>query len=381
MKRRRFVSTVAASTAAAATGCLHGDGASDGESGDEGDGAGVRGREIPGIGDPPDGVYHPTHSDPMEMVGTGTAGDYEVSVMYSLPHRFWTVTGRRTERVDPTAEDDLHLMFVVSDEESGSVLPSDMGVSVEVSKDGETVYDRSPWTMISQKMSFHFGDNVPLNGDGEYEVDVSLGGLGDVDRTGELGDRFLDGAETDFTLEFREDTVREMSRDVRYFPEDRWGAAEALPPMGGMEDGGMQMDEDGGMDGGGMPYSRAPPEEELPGEMLGTPREDDAVFVVSYVSGPSRFADGDYLLVSPRTPYNRCVLPAMALELSNGESLSATLDSETGLHYGAEVEDVGPERDVEIEVVTPPQVSRHMGYETAFLKMDSVDVEASAQEG
>lgn len=383
MRRRSFVSTVAASTAAAATGCLHGDGPTEegpSDAGDDGeDGGGAR--EIPGIGDPPDGVYHPTHSDPMEMVGAAKAGDYEVSAMYSLPHRFWTLTGSRTERVDPTAKDDVHLMLVVSDAESGTVIPADMGVSVEVSKDGETVYDRNPWTMISQKMGFHFGDNVPLDGDGDYQVEVSLGDVADVTRTGELGDRFVDGAQTTFQLEFREDGVREMASEVQYFPEDRWGASEALSPMTQMGDGsGMQMDDESG-DGGGMPYSSAPPSDELPGELLGSATSDDAVFAASRVPGPSRFADGDYLLVSPRTPYNRCVLPAMALELSTGEALSATLDSETGLVYGAPVETGWLEDGVEIEVVTPPQVSRHMGYETAFLEMDAVEVQGSGQEG
>lgn len=391
---------MAASAAAAATGCLDNQESPDaGERGSDDEGGA---RDIPGIGDPPDGVYHPTHSDPMEMVGSSTAGDYEVTVMYTLPHRFWTVTGSRTERVDPTSEDDVHLMVVVSDAESGAVLPVDTGVSVELSKEEEPVYDRNPWTMISQRMGYHYGDNVPLDGDGEYELNVSLGRLSDVARADTLEERFLEDAEASFRLQLDEANIQEMAMDARYFPESKWGAAEALPPMG-QEDEGMGVDDrntseggadvdggigddgdsiDGEMDDEGaggrmMPYSHAPEPEDLPGELLGIEKQDDAVFAVSHVPGRSRFADGDYLLVSPRTPYNRCVLPAMALELASGEPLPSTLDVETGLHYGATVGDLGRRQQVEIQVVTPPQVSRHMGYETSFLEMDSVTVDVS----
>ena len=371
MRRRRFISTFAAATAASATGCLQGEGEPDDGEPEDSNGS-VRGRRIPGIGDAPDGVYHPTHSDPMEMLGTTATGDYRLSGMYTLPHRFWTVTGTRTERVEPTADDSLHLMFAVTDAETGAVVPADLGVSVEVSKDGETVYDRNPWTMLSQRMGFHFGDNVPLDGEGEYDVEVSVGALSDVQPTGALEGRFEEGGSTRFVLELTDEVLQEMAQDVRYFPESRWGAAEALPPMGA--DGGMEMEGEGGMHGG-MPYSSAPPAGDLPGELLGTPSEDDAVFAVTRVAGGSRFSDDDYLLVSPRTPYNRSVLPLMNLETSGGESLSATLDVEAGLHYGAEVADLATREQLEIEVVTPPQVSRHMGYETAFLEMESVTVD------
>ncbi len=76
-----------------------------------------------------------------------------------------------------------------------------------------------------------------------------------------------------------------------------------------------------------------------------------------------RLADGDerYLLVSPRTPYNRVPLADMSLSVTverDGEtvaepSLEQTLDSELDLHYGTSVADVQPGDSVTITVESP----------------------------
>ncbi len=423
MRRRRFVFAAAASATLPVAGCLHepeteevDDEADDAEPEEEGL------RTIPVMDDPPSRVYLPTHRDPMEMLGVYEAGDLRVAPMYTLPHRFWLVNGTRTEEVEPAADDTLHFMFTVWDHESGVVLSEDPGVSLEITKDDETVVDRNPWTMVSQTMGFHFGDNVPLDGPGTYDVEVEIGSVEGVRKLGDIDGRLQDAVSAELSFEVTQEGLRDLVDGVEYFPEDRWGAEEALPPMhhgdhdshgdggvsdvhshgdgtnGGPEDGDHgdehhQEDEEHHEDGDHddehhqedhghveIPYSHAPEPNDLPGELLATPSSDDAVVAVSYVEGSSRFANDDYLLVSPRTPYNRCILPATNLSLEPEDHVvedhGASLDPDAGFHYGFEVEALYDAEDVEVVVETPPQVSRHMGYETAFLEMDSVTVES-----
>ncbi|CAI48918.1 uncharacterized protein NP_1654A [Natronomonas pharaonis DSM 2160] len=126
-----------------------------------------------------------------------------------------------------------------------------------------------------------------------------------------------------------------------------------------------------------MPFSALPRAEEYPGLDLGVHESGDARFVVRYAEN-HRLADsgGGYLLVSPRTPYNRVPLADMALSVRGTVTtdLEQTLDSEVGLHYGASADlTAGDAFDLVVE--TPPQVARHAGYETAFLDMPSMPVE------
>ncbi len=53
------------------------------------------------------------------------------------------------------------------------------------------------------------------------------------------------------------------------------------------------------------------------------------------------------------------------------DALTAGVHPELGYHYGAVVETATQEPSVGVDVVAPPQVSRHEGYETAFLTTPS----------
>lgn len=326
---------------------------------------------VPRVSDPPAAVYVPTHRNAMQHKPTIETGEYALTPMVTYPHKFWLVTGQERQTVDPTVSG-VHMMATVWDSQTGSVLPVDMGTQMRVFQDGDRIDRRAPWPMISQRMGFHFGDNVPLPERGTYTVEVELNPI-ETRTTGEFAGRFEEAETATFEFAFDEEFQQTVVEGVEYFDEDRWGRRDALQPMG-MGDG---MDgEDDGMDMM-MPYSDLKPATEYPGTGLGTPTSGDATFVVRYLS-ESRLADGDsgYLLVSPRTPYNRVPLADMALSVSGaieGE-LVQTLDSELGHHYGHEAA-LGPGDTVEIEIESPPQVARHRGYETAFLDMPPVTVE------
>jgi len=94
--------------------------------------------------------------------------------------------------------------------------------------------------------------------------------------------------------------------------------------------------------------------------------------------------DSPYLYVSARTPYNRMIVPAMAvtgtLDRGGGTVFEGefvrTLDPDLGYHYGAALGDAAVESGdaLTLRVPTPPQVARHEGYETACLEMPPVEV-------
>ncbi|MEF8901599.1 MAG: iron transporter [Halovenus sp.] len=364
LSRRAFLG--ASTTAAVAlAGCLEGsDDPRDGGDGSASDGgAAGTAPSRPGVANPPEAVYLPSHQEPMQMVPPVEAGDYRVSLMLSFPHRFWLITGTEREEVSVDSGD-VHLMATVQDTETGTVVPVDTGAQFRVTQAGNLVDRRAPWPMISQRMGFHFGDNVELSGYGTYSVEFDVTPLTGVKRTRGFEGRFEQRETVAFEFTFDEETERELVTDVTFFEEDQWGKRDAIPPMG-TDDSGTSM-----------PYSQLPAASTYPGRAVGTPSSGDAAFVVRYLED-DELAGGErgYLLVSPRTPYNRVPLPDMALSVTGaveGE-LTQTLDSELGHHYGIPAA-LSPGAELEIRIETPPQVARHRGYDTAFLDMPPLEV-------
>ncbi|ELY67112.1 twin-arginine translocation signal domain-containing protein [Natrinema versiforme] len=318
----------------------------------------------------PDAVYLPSSSEEMRSYGMAADGDYAVALSYTFPHRFWLVNGDETELVEVGTDDSLHLMVTVWDRETRTVLPTDM--QLEIRQDGSPIDDgiSSPWPMISQRMGFHYGDNVQLPGEGEYTVRVRAGPVGgSLERTGGFEGRLESQGSLEVDFEYARSDINGLS--FQTIDEDRWGEEGALSLM----DHG-----DGGGELGPPPMGQAPAFEELPGESLGTERSGDAAFA-ALVTDADRFADGgSYLAVSPRTPYNDVLLPLTSLSATVerdgmvvGEGpLSQALDDEIGYHYGLAVDELATGDRVTITVDSPPQVSRHDGYETTFFEFEDI---------
>ena len=319
-------------------------------------------RAPPLVENRPDAVYYPTHVEGMTMVGMATAGRLRLALSYSFPHRFWLVDGDRTNQVEVTDADSVHLMLNAWDGETGTSIPT-ANPSITVTKGGETVARKSLWRMLSQNMGFHFGDNVALDGDGTYDVSVAFGPVG-TRRTGGFRDAFGERVTASFSLEFSRSSLEAVS----YRELGRAGTEGAVEPMA------MEM----------MPVPQLPSADELPGTALGTAASGDATFLVGALDEPPAGVDGSgpYLVVSPRTPYNRYPLPFMSLSAtlaSGGETvhdgaLTPTLDPDLAYHYGAAVEAVDPGAELTLTPQTPPQISRHEGYETAFLDVPAMDL-------
>ena len=309
--------------------------------------------------DLPDGVYVQRFRERMAMQGTASAGPYTAGLMYAAPHVFWTVSGTDLGRIERSG--DVHLMAVVWDTETRTVLP-EAGVSVEITREGELVSQEVIYPMLSQRMGFHYGGNFGLEGDGDYLARVSVGGLG-IRRTGAFDGRFDDPATVEIPFPFTEAQRRRIT--VREL--DAYGRRGAVRPAET-----------------GMPQAVAPAESALPGRPLGAARSDDARLATTVLDAPPEGidADGPYLAASARTPYNRLVLPAMALEATLARdggtvfegALVRTLDPDLGYHYGAALGGTAVESGDELALTPtlPPQVARHEGYERAFLEMEPV---------
>jgi hypothetical protein len=308
----------------------------------------------------PDAVYYPSHVEGMEMLGMAKPWGARAAFSMSFPHRFWLVTGARREKVSIKDGDAVHLMGSIWDPDSGVAIPAG-SVDATITRNGETVDDRSLWPMLSQNMGTHFGDNVPLPTNGTYSVEVSIAPVG-ARRTGAYQNRFADPVTTTVELPFPEGALD----DVMYRRlDDRAGDRGAVSPM--------QMDM--------MTVSQVPAAGDLPGGTLGETSAADIAVVVQALDSPPQGveSDGAYLAVSLRTPYNRYPLPLASVTASveaGGEAtfedlLIPTLDSDLHFHYGAAVEGLDAADSITLDVGAP-QLARHEGYETAFFPAEPV---------
>ena len=318
--------------------------------------------EPPLVENRPDAIYYPTHIEGMEMAGMATTDQYKIAIMYSFPHRFWTVTGQETNKVSIQDDDSVHFMGLVWDKETMTVLPY-TNFSVEITQDGEPIEERSLWPMLTQPMAFHFGDNLSFPGDGTYTATVRIGAI-KPRRTDSFQGKFGEPATVDIEFEYSRATRDDLMVKQLDEKAGKKGAVDL-----------MEMD---------MPLAQLPPKEELPGRMLGEATSGDGVFIVTALDDAARFTANSqtYLAVSGRTPYNRVPLPFMSLSATldrDGETvfdsaLQSTLDPELDYHYGAAVESIESGDTLTISVDAPPQASRHEGYETAFLEMPPMEL-------
>ncbi len=372
MRRRRLLAAAASAAATATTaGCLGGSGDAT--------------ASPTAFSNPPEGVYVPTRVSEAAVIGTADAGPFRVGLLYSRPTRFWELVGETGYERGVASDDDVHLMALAWDPETGVVFP-EAGLTVRIARSGTLVTQESVYAMLSQRLGFHYGDNVPLPGADTYEVTVTVGGL-QLRRTGAFAGRF--------------DSAASHTFEWLYDPADRQALATERPAAAG-ETGTVAP-----VERRGIPTTAGQAVPSL-GREFGRQTVDDAVIVPQLVTGnaaerllagldspESGSAGSDtqprqYLAVSVLTRHLRFRLPSMGLRVvfdsetdgvaSVQTTLSRTVDPELGYHYGAAVPPALTETSdegasgvtVAVETLTPPQVARHEGYETAFRAFDTV---------
>lgn len=322
------------------------------------------GQRVPSpLENPPNGAYIPTHVDDTAMIGMTETETYGLAVMYTFPHLFWLLTGEDVREVEIEDGDDVHLMMIVWDREYDLVVPSASVSVLAADAAGEPVADRPMWTMLSQPMGLHYGDNLGFGGAGTYDLELTVAPP-DVRLAGGLADRDPTPESTTLSFDFDPDALDDLGWETF----DAAGDRDAIEPqsMGRVPDG------------------RLPAASELPGELIGEGRSGDAHFVVTRRAGPPAGIDddGEYVAVSMRTPHNRYPLGLASLGLTqyrDGTQVAdrrcrATLTPDAHLHYGCSVADLHPGDELEVRIDTPPQLARHEGYESAFIEMDAVTV-------
>lgn len=363
--------------------------------------------------DRPDGVYVPPKVDEMLSLGRTRDGRYGVAAMASRPHSFFTVAGSETTRVNRHSSASFHLMVSVWDAETETVVPSSVTTTLaDPSTAADAVADeRTLWPMLSQRMGFHYGDNVSLPEDGAYRLTIDVEGTV-ARRSRSIEGAFAERVTVEFDVEYSTAAIESLERTLR--DEDRRGGPGALEMMGTGGGGAEGHDERDGRDAH-PPPTVAPPIDSLPGTTIGAESIGDAELVVCLLEQASvapdptdatdatdatdptsdnaetapktgvnaeAAANDEYVAVSLRSPYNRCVLPMASLSierLRDGEtvalaSLRETIDPDLGHHYGAVIEANRTGDRFSIRLDAPPQASRHEGYETAFLETGDVAV-------
>lgn len=328
----------------------------------------------PLVEDRPSAVYYPTHKEGMKTVGTQRVKGYTVALMYSYPHRFWLMDSDQPNKVSLQSSDSVHLMGSVWDTETKTILPVG-NPPVTITDGDEHIRSKPLWSMLSQNMGYHFGDNIELPGNGTYTVELQFGPV-NIRRTGAFRDSFDSAASATFDFDFDRTELEDIMFEL--LPEKE-GNSGALDPM--------QMKH--------VPTSQLSRPERLPGRHLDTVSSGDATFAVVTVDQPPKGIEtetntantgGSYLAVSARTPYNHYPVPSMTLSAMlkrNGRAvfdkpkpLTQTLDPEFGYHYGTSF----PRHRLEsgdtlrLTVGVPPQIARHEGYETAFIDMSPMEL-------
>lgn len=322
-------------------------------------------RAPPLVKDRPNAVYYPTHVEKMRMVGIKHENGYSCALTYKYPERFWLITGTHTSKVQIKPNDSMHVMPVVWDTATGQLLP-DAQPTVEMQLNGKQVVSDSPWPMLAQPMGWHFGDNVqlPSRKQNTYDVRVQVSPPS-MKRTGSLADPSSPPTFS-FSMPFSRTSLEQIS--WHKLPQKK-GKRGAVPHMNMKK----------------IPATAVPTKGDLPGTVVGTGSSGDAVFVLSVLDDATRFGGSEsqsYLVVSPRSPYDRYMLPMMSLSFTQQRggstvtkgALTETLDPKVDHHYGAVVDGVQSGDTLTVHVQTPPQFARHEGYETAWIQMPDVTV-------
>ena len=111
---------------------------------------------------------------PMVAVGQAKWQGMRIRVVASAPVKFVVFTGTHEQLVKPTAKDNMHLMVMLNDVQTGMAIPY-ASVWATIKQGSRVVYDDRQWPMLSKYMGVHYGNNVALPGPGSYTLSLLIG--------------------------------------------------------------------------------------------------------------------------------------------------------------------------------------------------------------
>ena len=137
----------------------------------------------------------------MEVLDRTDWQGMRVELATSEPTSFTVFQGQDPQKVTPTAEDSVHVMAVLADQETGERVPYANVWLTITDEQGEVVFDERMWPMLSRGMGTHYGINVPFPEAGTYDASVQIGPP-QAARHPEYSNRWLEAFTFDTTIEW-----------------------------------------------------------------------------------------------------------------------------------------------------------------------------------
>lgn len=111
----------------------------------------------------------------MEVLAATETADLSVELHAMPPELFYVSEGDSFRPQRPGPDDDVHLMAMLADRESGVRLPDATVTARVVAEDGSTAFEGPLYPMVAPGMGIHYGENVPLGPPGRYTIELTIG--------------------------------------------------------------------------------------------------------------------------------------------------------------------------------------------------------------
>jgi uncharacterized protein involved in high-affinity Fe2+ transport len=111
---------------------------------------------------------------PIVPLASTTWEGMKIEARAMAPVPFVVVTGTSEKVVRPSDREDMHLMVMLTDAETGVDIPY-ATVWATVRQGSKIVYDNRQWPMLSRYMGPHYGNDVALPGPGTYNLSLLIG--------------------------------------------------------------------------------------------------------------------------------------------------------------------------------------------------------------
>ena len=107
---------------------------------------------------------------PIQTLAVTTWQGMEILAQASTPLPFLVFDGTTEKVIEPTKQDSMHLMVMLSDQHTGQPIPYASVWATIRTASGKIVYDERQWPMIARYMGPHYGNDVALPGAGRYSL-------------------------------------------------------------------------------------------------------------------------------------------------------------------------------------------------------------------
>ena len=112
---------------------------------------------------------------PMRQVAETTWQGMRIAAAFMPAVKFSIWNGTRQQLVKPTPSENVHLMIVLSDAQTGERIPYASVAATITGPDRKVVYSNRQWPMLSRSMGMHYGNDLSLPKAGHYMLKLLIG--------------------------------------------------------------------------------------------------------------------------------------------------------------------------------------------------------------